>query len=62
MKKTITLPLYKVVKSHDKGFLKGLITTEETTVKFTPGWVCKNAIGGGGYKILSCEQIGMKVF
>jgi hypothetical protein len=62
MKNQIKLPLYKVTKKHNRGLLKGLITTEETTVKFENGFVCKNAIGGGGYKILECVQIGEKIY
>jgi len=60
--KTLTLPLYRVVKKHNRGLLKGIVSSEETTVKFTPGWICKRAIGGGGYEILSCDLIGTKSY
>lgn len=60
--KTLTLPLYRVTKKHNKGLLAGLITTEETTTKFQKGWICENAIGGGGYEIIECEQIGFKIY
>lgn len=56
----IVLPLYRVTKIHTAGLLAGLTTTEETTVKFTVGWECKKAIGGGSYKIAACDQIGTR--
>lgn len=56
----LVLPLYKVVKQHHKGLLTGLTTTEFTTAKFTEGWTCHNAIGGGGYTIQECRQVGTR--
>lgn len=54
------VPLFRVTKKHTRGLLKGLTTNEETTASFTVGLVVKKAIGGGGYEIVKCDQIGTR--
>jgi len=48
---------YEVTKLFTKGILKGLTHTGTTSVKFEVGFICKNAIGGCDYKIISCNPL-----
>lgn len=50
-------PHYSVTKRFFSGLLKGLETTEVTTVKFEEGFRCERPIGGSGYEIISCVRI-----
>ncbi len=48
--------MYQVTKHHTGGILKGLDTTETTSVAWKVGQVVKRAIGGGSYKVVKVEM------
>ena len=48
---------YEVTKRHLSGILRGLLTTEKTSVLFPVGLRVEKAIGGGSYEIVAVKEL-----
>ena len=53
----MTTPMFSVTKTFTGGLLKGITTTEVTSVKFPVGFICKKPSGGSPYKVTACDEI-----
>ena len=53
----MTATEYRVTKLHTRGVLKGMTTTETTSVCFPVGFVVERSISGGGYVVTECREI-----
>lgn len=55
----MTSKMFNVTKKFTGGLLKGITSTETTSVKFPVGFVCKKPCGGGSpYVVTACEEVG----
>ena len=55
MNMTSALPLFRVTKRFTGGLLAGIVSTEETTVKFPVGFKCPRPSAGSPYVVEACE-------
>jgi hypothetical protein len=54
---TTALPLFRVTKRFTGGLLAGIVSTEETSVKFPVGFKCPRPVGGSPYVVEACEPV-----
>ena len=53
-----TATTYQVTKQFIDGILAGLTVTEETAVKFEPGFTCRGSAWlGSGYTVISVTEV-----
>ena len=57
MNMTAPAPLFRVTKRFTGGLLTGIVSTEETTVRFPVGFKCPRPSAGSPYVVEACEPV-----